>query len=226
MNILKITNGVPAKYSEGALKRNNPRVSFPSTLNDAVLASYDCYNYTIDSKPEYNPVLQNLNPVFEQRSDGWVQTFVVVDFSLDVSKRRLKESIASDRWDTEHGGVVWTDINSETFRIATDSNSQMKMTSVLAVVTADPTSTAYENWKLEKQVEVEVIDTDENELPVTRTELVWESVFRTNTREDFFTIVGMAGGHIEKCFKAESLAVALVNAGDLTVTFQSEYEKL
>ena len=226
MNILKLTDGVPAKYSEGALKRNNPGVSFPSTLNDAVLASYDCYNYTIDSKPEYNPVLQNLNPVFEQRSDGWVQTFVVVDFSLDVSKRRLKESIASDRWDTEHGGVVWTDTNSETWRIDTDSNSQMKITSVLAVVTADPTSTAYENWKLEKQVEVEVIDTDRNELPVTRTELVWESVFRTNTREDFFTIVGMAGGHIEKCFKAESLAVALVNAGDLTVTFQSEYEKL
>jgi hypothetical protein len=102
----------------------------------------------------------------------------------------------------------------------------MKITSVLAVVTADPTSTAYENWKIEKQVEVEVIDTDRNELPVTRTELVWESVFRTNTREDFFTIVAMAGGHIEKCFKAESLAVASVNAGDLTVTFQSEYEKL
>lgn len=28
MNILKLTDGVPAKYSEGALKRNNPGVSF------------------------------------------------------------------------------------------------------------------------------------------------------------------------------------------------------
>ena len=70
MNILKLTDGVPSKYSESRLKRDNPNVSFPRPLNDRVLADFDCYTYTIDAKPEYNPVLQNLNSVFEQRADN------------------------------------------------------------------------------------------------------------------------------------------------------------
>ena len=71
MNILKLTDGNPVKYSEARLRRDNPDTLFPDVLTDEVIADFDCYTYTIDPKPEYNPVLQNLNSVFEQRADGW-----------------------------------------------------------------------------------------------------------------------------------------------------------
>ena len=154
MNILKIKDGNPVKYSESLLKRENPHVSFPSPLNDRVLADFDCYTYTTDPRPSYNPTLQNINPVFEQKAEGWVQTWTVVDIDEDVAKSRLKSQITSDRWDKEQGGVEWLDSNFDLWRIATDSNSQQKMTSVLSILIADPTSTGYSNWKMEKKVQV------------------------------------------------------------------------
>ena len=226
MNILKIENGNPVAYSESRLERDNPNVSFPSELNAAVLADFDCYTYTIDAKPEYNPVLQNLNSVFEQRADGWVQTFVVVDFSLDVSKRRLKESITSDRWDKEQAGVEWLDENFDLWRIATNENSQVKMTSVLAMLNADPSSTGYASWKMDKRVTVTYPDFDEEGNEVEFTEEVWQKEFRHNTLEDWNEMVSLVSTHIKNCFTAEENALAKADAGDLTVTFQSEYEKL
>ena len=226
MNILKLTDGVPAKYGEGALKRENPGVSFPNPLNDAVLASYDCYTYTIDPSPEYNPILQNLNPVFEQKADGWVQSWDVVSFSEEVSINRLKNSITSDRWDMEQAGVEWLDENLDLWRIATNENSQVKMTSVLSMLTADPTSTGYASWKMDKKVTVTHPDVDEEGNEIEYTEEVWQKEFRHNTLQDWNEMVSLVSTHIKNCFTAEENALAKADAGDLTVTFQSEYEKL
>ena len=93
MNILKLKNEVPLKYSEGALKRENPNVSFPNPLNDAVLASYNCYTYTIDPKPEYNSTLQYVKWKFEERDAGWVQAWDVIDFEEDAAQNRLKAGL-------------------------------------------------------------------------------------------------------------------------------------
>ena len=226
MNILKLTDGVPSKYSESRLKRDNPNVSFPNPLNDRVLADYDCYIYAIDPDPEYNPVLQNLNPLFEQRSDGWYQSHEIVDFHIDVAKRRLSESITSDRWSVEQGGVEWTDDAGQMWRVATDSNSQQKMTSVLTMLNADPSSTGYANWKMEKKVEVTYpdFDEDDNEIEITVEE--WHKVFRQNSLEEWNEMVALVSTHIKNCFDAESNALDKVEAGDLTVTFQSEFELL
>jgi len=226
MNILKITDEVPRKYSESRLKRDNPNVSFPSVLTATVLADFDCYNYTIDSKPSYNATLQNLNPVFEQRADGWVQTWEVVDFSAEAAKSRLQSQITADRWKKEQGGVEWLDSNFDLWRIATDSNSQQKMTSVLTMLNADPSSTGYANWKMEKKVQVTYPDVDEdnNEIEITVEE--WHKVFRQNSLEEWNEMVALVGTHIKNCFDAESNALAKVEAGDLTVTFQSEFELL
>jgi hypothetical protein len=102
MNILKLTNGVPTKYSEGALKRDNPDTLFPNVLTDKVLADFNCYTYTIDPKPTYNKVLKLLQYVktkFEQRYEGWwVQAWDVIDFEEDAAKSRLKSQRQGAGW--------------------------------------------------------------------------------------------------------------------------------
>jgi hypothetical protein len=227
MNILKLTDGVPAKYSEGALKRDNPNVSFPNPLNDVVLVDYNCYTYTIDPKPEYNSTLQYVKWKFEQRYEGWwVQAWDVIDFEEDAAKNKLKGQITSNRWDMEQGGVEWLDENFDLWRIGTDENSQVKMTSVLAMLNADPTSTGYASWKMDKRVTVSYPVEDEKGNKIEYTKEIWQKQFRHNTLEDWNEMVSLVSTHIKNCFTAEENALAKADAGDLTVTFQSEYEKL
>jgi len=226
MNILKLTDGVPRKYSESLLKRDNPNVSFPNPLNDAVLVIYDCYSYTIDPQPEYNEVLQYVKWKFERRDAGWVQAWDVIDFEEEPAKNRLKSQITSDRWDMEQSGVEWLDENFDLWRIGTDENSQVKMTSVLSMLNADPTSTGYASWKMDKQVTVTYTEEDEEGNETEFTEEVWQKEFRHNTLDDWNEMVSLVSTHIKNCFTAEENALAKADAGDLTVTFQSEYEKL
>jgi len=226
MNILKITDGVPRKYSEARLKRDNPDTLFPNLLTATVLADFDCYNYTVDSKPSYNATLQNLNPVFEQRADGWVQTWEVVDFSYEAAKSRLQSKITADRWKKEQGGVEWLDSNFDLWRIATDSNSQQKMTSVLTMLIANPVSVGYSNWKMDKKVQITWTDFDEDGNEIQLTEEVWQKAFRQNSLDEWNEMVALVSTHIKNCFDAESNALAKVEAGDLTVTFHSEFELL
>jgi hypothetical protein len=195
-------------------------------LNDAVLSSYDCYTYTIDPRPEYNEVLQYVRLKFEQRDAGWVQAWDVLNFEEDEAKSRLKDSITSDRWDMEQAGVEWLDENFDLWRIATNENSQVKMTSVLSMLTADPTSTGYASWKMDKKVTVTYPDVDEEGNEVEYTEEVWQKQFRHNTLQDWNEMVSLVSTHIKNCFTAEENALAKADAGDLSVTFQSEYEKL
>ena len=226
MNILKLKNEVPLKYSEGALKRENPNVSFPNPLNDRVLADFNCYTYTIDPKPEYNNTLQYVKWKFKERDAGWVQAWDVIDFEEDAAKDRLKSKITSDRWNMEQAGVEWLDKNFDLWRIGTDENSQVKMTSVLSMLTADPSSTGYASWKMDKRVTVTYPDLDAEGNEIEKTQEVWQKQFRHNTLEDWNEMVSLVSTHIKNCFTAEENALAKADAGDLTVTFQSEYEKL
>ena len=218
MNILKIQDGNPIPYSESRLKADNPQVSFPNPLNARVLANFDCYIYTVDPKPEYNPTLQHLTNFFEQREELWYQAWDVVDFSEEASAARLKAQVTSDRWAKEQGGVEWLDSNFDTWLIATDENSQVKMTSVLSVLTANPSFTGYQNWKTQKQVEVVY--------PDEVIEQVWQTQFRQTTLEEYNEMIALVSTHIEKCFQAEANCYTKIDSGDLTVTFQSEYDNL
>jgi hypothetical protein len=226
MNILKLTDGVPSKYSEGALKRENPNVSFPNPLNDRVLADFDCYTYTIDPKPEYNNTLQYVQWKYKERDAGWVQAWDVIDLEEEPAINRLKSKITSDRWNVEQAGVEWLDENFDLWRIGTDENSQVKMTSVLSMLTADPSSTGYASWKMDKRVTVTYPDLDAEGNEIESTQEIWQKQFRHNTLEDWNEMVSLVSTHIKNCFTAEENALAKAAAGDLTVTFQSEYEKL
>ena len=100
------------------------------------------------------------------------------------------------------------------------------MTSVLSMLTADPTSTGYASWKMDKRVTVTYPDEDEEGNEIEYTEEVWQKHFRHNTLQDWNEMVSLVSTHIKNCFTAEENALAKADAGDLTVTFQSEYEKL
>ena len=49
---IKLTNGVPAKYTLGQFRRDNPNTSFPKQIPDEMLAGYDVYPYTVPDRPQ------------------------------------------------------------------------------------------------------------------------------------------------------------------------------
>jgi hypothetical protein len=94
------------------------------------------------------------------------------------------------------------------------------------MLNADPSSTGYASWKMDKKVTITHTDFDEEGNEVEYTEEVWQKEFRHNTLDDWNEMVSLVSTHIKNCFTAEENALAKADAGDLTVTFQSEYEKL
>ena len=75
---LKLTNGTPAKYTLGQLRRDNPQTSFPKSVPDDLLASYDVYPYTRPIAPEYDGLTHRLTDgVFEQVDGAWSLPYVV-----------------------------------------------------------------------------------------------------------------------------------------------------
>jgi hypothetical protein len=57
--LIKVINGTPEPYTIGALKKDNPSVSFPKQITDDVLAEYDVYNVRITQQPDYDKATQN-----------------------------------------------------------------------------------------------------------------------------------------------------------------------
>ena len=89
---LKLTNGVPAKYTLEQLRRDNPQTSFPKLIPDDLLASYDVYPYTRPAAPEYDQL--TARPVdgdFEQDAIGnWSLPYVVEQQPLDQAERNIR----------------------------------------------------------------------------------------------------------------------------------------
>ena len=76
---LKLTNGTPAKYTLGQLRRDNPQTSFPKLIPDEMLASYDVYPYTRPIAPEYDNLSSMVvDGSFEQDTVGnWSLPYAV-----------------------------------------------------------------------------------------------------------------------------------------------------
>ena len=88
---LKLTNGTPAKYTLGQLRRDNPQTSFPKSVPDDLLASYDVYPYTRPIALEYDGLTHRLTDgVFEQVEGGWVLPYVVEQQPLEQAERNIR----------------------------------------------------------------------------------------------------------------------------------------
>ena len=89
---LKLTNGVPAKYTLGQLRRDNPQTSFPKQFPDEMLASYDVYPYAQPSALEYDNLTARLvEGNFEQNEQGnWSLPYVVEQQPLEQAERNIR----------------------------------------------------------------------------------------------------------------------------------------
>jgi hypothetical protein len=90
---LKLTNGVPEKYSLGQLRRDNPRTSFPKHIPDELLASYDVYPYTRPARPDYDNLTNSLSEgSFSKDQDGnWSLGYTVTQHDQTLAERNVRD---------------------------------------------------------------------------------------------------------------------------------------
>ena len=75
---IKLTNGTPEAYSIGQLKADNPQVSFPATIPDALLADYNVYPVTPVEQPTRAETEVVEDGGYSQLENGsWTQAWTV-----------------------------------------------------------------------------------------------------------------------------------------------------
>jgi hypothetical protein len=89
---IKLTNGNPAIYTLGQLRRDNPQTSFPKAIPDEMLASYDVYSCTRLERPAYDHLTEQcFDAGFEQDAEGnWVQGYSVELVEQEVAERNVR----------------------------------------------------------------------------------------------------------------------------------------
>ena len=88
---LKITNGQPETYSIGQLRRDNPNTSFPKVPSDALLADWGVYPYTMQDRPEYDHLTQNVQRLdITQVNGSWVQGWEVNNLPTEDAARNIR----------------------------------------------------------------------------------------------------------------------------------------
>lgn len=104
---IKITDGNQVDYSIGQLRRDNPNVSFPRTISDAVLASYNVYPTVVGAEPSYDPLLQDITRETTATQVNSVWTYVTT--VQDKTGADLEEGIRIKRtgllMETDHYGM-------------------------------------------------------------------------------------------------------------------------
>jgi len=88
---LKLTNGTPAKYTLGQLRRDNPQTSFPKLIPDELLASYDVYPYTRPTPAEYDSLAWRLiDDEFVNINGAWMLPYKLEALPLDQAERNIR----------------------------------------------------------------------------------------------------------------------------------------
>ena len=87
----KLTNGTPAKYTLGQLRRDNPQISFPKSIPDDLLASYDVYPYSRPAVPEYDSLAWRLiDDEFVNVNGAWILPYKLEALPLEDAQRNVR----------------------------------------------------------------------------------------------------------------------------------------
>jgi hypothetical protein len=87
---IKLTNGVPAKYTLGQLRRDNPNISFPKRITNEMLASYDVYPYTVQGV-NHDPITQTKSEgELSQLNGQWVLSMVAENLPIEQAERQIR----------------------------------------------------------------------------------------------------------------------------------------
>jgi len=99
---VKLTNGVPAIYTIGQLRRDNQNTSFPKFISEATLASYGVYPLTPAERPEADHTKNVLESTPEQINGVWTQAWSIVGASSEEITARLEEKSQSVRSERDY----------------------------------------------------------------------------------------------------------------------------
>lgn len=93
---IKITNGIPEKYSIGQLRRDNPNVSFPKNPSNSLLADWNVYPFIVQDQPVYDNRTQRIElGDFVNTNGSWSQTWNVLDKTLEEISQYDAEIVAA-----------------------------------------------------------------------------------------------------------------------------------
>tara|TARA_R110000782_G_scaffold3228_2_gene11912 strand:+ start:3975 stop:4562 length:588 start_codon:yes stop_codon:yes gene_type:complete len=114
MDLVKVTDGTPQRYSLEQFKRANPRTGFPDPLSAGDLAPYGVFPLR-SSKPNYDPATQVLSDTGVALEDNdWVVQWVVIDLPATVAnviterQRRLAAGFTYDFTDARGVHTIGT----------------------------------------------------------------------------------------------------------------------
>lgn len=200
--------GNAVEYTVQELKKDNPQVSFPSEISVNILAEYNVYSVVEQPKPDYNRRTHTINYTFINVENEWQKQWIITEKSIELIRQSYQEYVSRHRWEKETGGINWTDSAGETWFIATDLDSQGRLTSV---VTAVQQGLRTENgvWKCGKIVGEQI-----------------ETYYRTTTNAEILELGSLVHEHVQKCFTAEGIMMTKVVSGDYTSSFEEEYQLL
>ena len=110
---IKITNGIPAKYTLGQFRRDNPNTSFPKQIPNEMLASYDVYPYTVPDRPSYDGLTQLcVEGTFEQDAQGnWALPWVTENKPQDEAESNIRRKRDRDLQECDWVVVKHTEAN-------------------------------------------------------------------------------------------------------------------
>jgi hypothetical protein len=95
----KILNGTVAEYpySINKMRKDNPNVSFPVELSEALLAEYNVYPVTAVVQPAPTLTQDAVEQTPQQINGVWTQVWAMVDVSVEEAARRQQD--AADKAD-------------------------------------------------------------------------------------------------------------------------------
>jgi hypothetical protein len=88
---IKITNGVPSKYTIGQLRRDNPQTSFPRIIPDSVLADYSVYPCSIVDVDIDALVQTKVDGDYTQTNNAWSLQRVASNLPQQDAERNVRE---------------------------------------------------------------------------------------------------------------------------------------
>jgi len=87
----KIVNNSVVKfpYTTYDLKQDNPGVSFPAELSDALLAGYNMYPVTEGAIPERDTLTQQLQSVVQQVNGVWTRVWSIANYDESTAEMHI-----------------------------------------------------------------------------------------------------------------------------------------
>lgn len=205
---VKITNGVPEKYTLGLLRRENPNVSFPKEIPEATLQEYGVYPLQDTPQTNYDSLTQNISETFTESNGVWYRTWQIESKPTEEIVVNLQAKIANDRYEKETSGITWTDSSGDVWFLDTSLDSQARITGAASAVSRGLRVDG-SVWKCAQIVNGSTT-----------------LAYRATTNAEIEEWTNLVHQHVQKCFTAESNAVTKVLAGDYNTSFEEEYKLL